>query len=88
LIFLSTVANRVRWVAGSAGALSRRTRSSDGVGEFGEGRGDPQEWGGADAELVVAAAKILQKGVPCDDPCAVRSVLMPRIGLSRRLSCP
>ena len=39
---------------------------SDRVGQFAERRGDPQRWAGVDSKVVVAAAQILDEGVPGD----------------------
>jgi hypothetical protein len=55
------------------------------VGEFGERGGDPWSGWGVDAELVVAASKVLHEGVSGDGGLGV-AVRSPRIGFGRCLS--
>jgi hypothetical protein len=79
-------ARGLRCITRSLDMLSPLGRGSDRSGELGERRRDPQFGTDVDAEFVVAAAQVLQEGVPAITTCAVRSVCSPRIGLSRRLS--
>jgi len=62
---------------------------SDGGGELVEGVADPVAGGDVGGEFVVAAAQILDEGVPGgDDPRAERWRFRPRIGRSRAFSRP
>ena len=61
---------------------------SDGVGEFGEGRGYPMPRVDIDTEFVVTAAKVLDESVPSTDhPCRAQP-FQPRIGRSRAFGRP
>jgi hypothetical protein len=61
-------------------ALSSSRSEIRSLGEFGERSGDPRCRRGVDSEFVVAAADILDEGVPGDDHlgCAVLPVLPAR----------
>jgi len=72
----------------TADGSSRPCFTSDRQGEFVEGNGEPQHDRFVDGEFVVAAADVLQECVPDNHHRGAGVVLIPRIGLSRRLSCP
>ncbi len=71
------------------GRADRCGARSDGVGEFGEGRGDPMPQVDIDTEFVVAAdGDIWTKACPALITRAERSRFNPRIGRSRDFRRP
>ncbi len=56
--------------------------------ELGEGRGDPMPRVDIDTEFVVSAAEVLDECVPVLITCTERSLLSPRIALSRAFNGP
>src|SRR5829696_4557643 len=61
---------------------------SDGEGEFAERFGEAQLGRGFSGEFVVAAAKVLDEGVPGGDHCGGAEAFRLRIGRSRAFSRP